>query len=274
MSPEQLEGKEVDARADVFAFGALLYEMVTGRRAFRGESQASLVSAIMTSEPAPPSTLAPLSPRMLDRVVEKCLEKDPEDRWQSLADVVHVLRGIASDGGADPGASVAPAARRSPSRWGWAAAALFLTTTVLLALGGGRHPLFSALGDPLMRVSEAGGRPQPESSLDEDVSGHYFPTFLPDGRRYLFQHIAADHDRLELDGGALEAIFHLVAGLAERPGRLAKEIEDTWPGIEQTPGGVACTVWTYVPVWVLESYGRQGWTEAKILVNHRVLGAA
>ena len=82
MSPEQLEGKEADGRTDIFAFGCVLYEMATGRKAFSGSSQASLISSIMKEEPAPVSTVLPTSPPALDRVIRKALSKDPEDRWQ------------------------------------------------------------------------------------------------------------------------------------------------------------------------------------------------
>jgi Tol biopolymer transport system component len=94
MAPEQLEGKEADPRTDIFALGTLLYEMTTGRRPFRASSQASLITAIMSSEPAPISSLQPRSPLMLDRVVRTCLEKDPEDRWQNAGDVEKELQWI------------------------------------------------------------------------------------------------------------------------------------------------------------------------------------
>src|SRR5713226_9610849 len=80
MAPEQLEGKEVDSRTDIFAFGAIVYEMATGKKAFEGKSQASVISAIMSSEPAPMTTLQPMTPPALDRVVKKCLAKEPEKR--------------------------------------------------------------------------------------------------------------------------------------------------------------------------------------------------
>ena len=83
MAPEQLEGREADARTDIFAFGAVLYEMVTGKKAFEGKSQASLIGAILERDPAPVSTLQPLAPPALDRVVAACLAKDPDERWQS-----------------------------------------------------------------------------------------------------------------------------------------------------------------------------------------------
>ena len=85
MAPEQLEGQEADARTDIFAFGAVLYEMLTGRKAFEGKSHASLIGAILEHDPAPVSTLVPSAPAALDRVVRKCLAKSPDDRWQSAA---------------------------------------------------------------------------------------------------------------------------------------------------------------------------------------------
>jgi serine/threonine-protein kinase len=94
MAPEQLEGEEVDSRTDIFAFGAVLYEMVTGRRAFEGKSQASLVGAILKDTPPTISTLQPLAPAALDRVVMTCLEKRRDDRWQTMADLRRQLQWI------------------------------------------------------------------------------------------------------------------------------------------------------------------------------------
>ncbi|MCH5375871.1 MAG: protein kinase, partial [Planctomycetes bacterium] len=98
MAPEQLEGSEADARSDVFAFGALLYEMVTGQRAFEGKSHASLIASIMGTTPPPVSQVKPLTPPGLDRLIKKCLEKDPDDRWQSARDLADELRWIAQSG--------------------------------------------------------------------------------------------------------------------------------------------------------------------------------
>jgi serine/threonine protein kinase len=98
LAPEQLEGKPADARSDLFALGTTLYEMATGRKAFQGKSQASLIAAILASEPPPLSTLQPLTPPALERVVRGCLAKDPQERWQSAHDVMLVLKGIAEAG--------------------------------------------------------------------------------------------------------------------------------------------------------------------------------
>ena len=112
MAPEQLEGKESDARTDIWAFGCVLYEMATGRKAFSGTSQASLISSIMSGEPASISTLQPLSPSALDRVVKSCLAKDPEDRWQNAGDVGKELRWISEGSAAGVAAPAAVSARR------------------------------------------------------------------------------------------------------------------------------------------------------------------
>jgi serine/threonine protein kinase len=95
MAPEQLEGREADARTDIFAFGAMIYEKVTGRKAFEGRSQASLISAIMSSEPPALTTLQPLAPPALDPLIKTCLAKDPGERWSTAHDVLLQLTWIA-----------------------------------------------------------------------------------------------------------------------------------------------------------------------------------
>jgi serine/threonine protein kinase len=110
MAPEQLEGREADGRTDIFAFGCVLYEMATGRKAFSGKSQASLISSIMGSDSPPVSTVAPTAPPAFDRVVRTCLAKDPDDRWQTARDVALQLQGIQQD----RSAVLAPVAARRP----------------------------------------------------------------------------------------------------------------------------------------------------------------
>jgi eukaryotic-like serine/threonine-protein kinase len=98
MAPEQVEGREVDARTDIFAFGAVVYEMATGKRAFEGKSQASLMAAILERDPLPMSSLQPMTPHAFDHVVKKCLAKEPEKRWQTASDVCDELKWIAEGG--------------------------------------------------------------------------------------------------------------------------------------------------------------------------------
>ena len=94
MAPEQVEGKDADARSDIWAFGAVLYEMVSGTRPFQGDSPASVIGAILKDDPPPLSMRQPLTPNALDQLVSICLAKDPEDRWQSIADVTRQLQAL------------------------------------------------------------------------------------------------------------------------------------------------------------------------------------
>ena len=100
MAPEQLEGKAADARTDVFALGAVLFEMATGRRAFQGGSRASLIASILKDDPPSVSTAQPLSPPAFDRIVRTCLAKDPDERWQDAGDLARELR-LIGEGRAD-----------------------------------------------------------------------------------------------------------------------------------------------------------------------------
>ena len=97
MAPEQLEGEQADARTDIFAFGAVLYEMATGKRAFEGKSKASLIASIMTAQPSPITAMQPMAPPAFDRVVRTCLAKEPDQRWQSAHDIAAQLHWIAEE---------------------------------------------------------------------------------------------------------------------------------------------------------------------------------
>jgi len=112
MAPEQLEGREADARTDIFSFGSVLYEMATGRKAFEGRSQASLIAAILERQPPPLTTVAPLAPPALERIVQRCLAKDPDERWQTARDLNHELKWILDD--SSKSGVAAPAAGRVP----------------------------------------------------------------------------------------------------------------------------------------------------------------
>jgi dipeptidyl aminopeptidase/acylaminoacyl peptidase len=173
MAPEQLEGKEADARTDIFAFGAVLYEMATGRKAFSGASQASLISSIMGSEPAPMSTVAPMTPPAFDRVVRTCLAKDPDDRWQTAHDVGVQLKWIAEGGSAAGVPAPVIAKRKNRERIAWASAAT----------------LFALLVVSLFLDLRAGPAPPPVLRTSILVPEKQFIRFLavsPDGRRLAF----------------------------------------------------------------------------------------
>ena len=107
MAPEQIEGAEADARTDIFAFGTLLYEMLTGKRAFEAKTQASLIAAILEREPQPITALQPLAPSLVDSIVRKCLAKNVDDRWQSAADLGSALRWAADSANGAVGSSAA-----------------------------------------------------------------------------------------------------------------------------------------------------------------------
>jgi serine/threonine-protein kinase len=130
MAPEQIEGQQADARTDIFAFGVLLYEMLTGKKAFDGKSQASLIGAILKDQPPPVSLVQPLSPPSLDRVLRRCLAKDPDDRWQTARDLTAELRWIVES----PSVAEQRTVRQPRGAWierlGWSIVTLALIAAV------------------------------------------------------------------------------------------------------------------------------------------------
>jgi serine/threonine protein kinase len=134
MAPEQLEGGEVDARSDIFAFGSVVYEMATGRKAFEGKSSASVMAKILEVDPPSMSSLQPMTPPALDRVVKKCLTKEPDDRWHAAKDLCDELKWIA-EGGSQAGVPAAASARRTRLTRRWALAA-GLACLIVAAIAG------------------------------------------------------------------------------------------------------------------------------------------
>jgi Tol biopolymer transport system component len=175
MAPEQLEGLEADARTDIFALGAVLYEMATGRRAFQGGSKTSLIAAIVTSQPEPISSVVPMTPPSVDHVIRKCLEKDPEDRWQSARDVAGQLQWISEAGsraGVAPGVTLR---RRTRERLFWAAALLLVGVGAVLAA--------------LLLRPDPAPPPQPMTFTVQAPEGSWLTRVVPspDGRRLLLR---------------------------------------------------------------------------------------
>ena len=117
MAPEQLDGREIDTRADIFAFGAVLYEMVTGLKAFEAETPARVMSAILRDEPARVSALVPVTPVGLDDLIHTCLAKDPNERWQGMGDVARQLRWLQTSMSAKSGTLVRPEAPVTRRPW-------------------------------------------------------------------------------------------------------------------------------------------------------------
>lgn len=153
MSPEQVEGKEVDGRSDIFSFGAVLYEMVTGKRAFEGKSQLSIASAILEKESDPITILKPTTPLILDRTIRKCLEKKPDERWQSASDLATQLIWVMDASAPGPGVATEAAKHREKwGRFGWVLSGLL--GLVLIGLGGAWMSLHrTTTGRPVMRFS-------------------------------------------------------------------------------------------------------------------------
>ena len=213
MSPEQADGRKVDARSDIFSFGSLLYEMVTGRRPFTGDSSLSTLAKILNHEPTPPSQIAPSVTPDVERAILRCLRKDPARRYQTMADLKVVLDDLAEEATSGRLAQVASTRAVRPWRWAWVAvipvvlgAAFFAwqsrqrpdTPTALRAVpltalpGVVRHPSFSPDGNHVaftwngskqdnydVYVQQIGaGSPL---QLTTEPGNDYSPSWSPDG---------------------------------------------------------------------------------------------
>ena len=181
MAPEQLEGRDADARTDIFAFGAVLYEMATGKKAFAGRSQASLISSIMTSEPAPASTVVPTAPPAFDRVVRTCLAKDPDDRWQTAHDIAVQLRWIQDGATSAALPPVGPRRRRAARFLPWLLAALAAALLAGVLLRDWRR---SSVRGPVTRFSVLAPEKTMFTPPGELTSSQM--TLSPDGRTVAF----------------------------------------------------------------------------------------
>ncbi len=184
MAPEQLEGSDADPRTDIFTLGAVLYEMATGKRAFEGHSRTSLIAAIVSSQPAPIASVTPMTPPALDHVVRRCLEKDPDDRWQSAHDVAAELQWIGEAGSQAGVAAPVVVRRRTRERLAWGLAAALGIVSLLLGVG------YVGRAAPEARAFRATLAPPPEQALiPYDLLGL---ALSPDGGTLAFVAIGAD----------------------------------------------------------------------------------
>ncbi len=190
MAPEQVEGKEADARSDIFSLGAVLYEMTSGKRPFEGKTLVSVAAAILEKEPEPIRTLQPLTPPALERVIKKCLVKDPDARWQSAGDLASELKWISEGAASDVSAPPSDLAKKSVLL-PWAVAATALIAAVILALlhFAGRE------AKPMVRTQIA-----PSNKLEFNFVGDTGgpPVISPDGLHIVFSARAQGKQQLFL----------------------------------------------------------------------------
>jgi len=173
MSPEQAEGKKVDARSDIFSFGSMLYEMLTGQRAFQGDSKISTLSAILNKEPAP---LSAEIPHDLEKVVTRCLRKDPDRRFQHMDDVKIALLELKEESDSGTLGSVVGPERKQRKRLLWALPAIVVVVAAIIAV---------AVWYPLRRI-ESPGASLTAVPLTSDPGSELDPSFSPDGNQVAF----------------------------------------------------------------------------------------
>jgi eukaryotic-like serine/threonine-protein kinase len=198
MAPEQVEAKEVDGRTDIFAFGAVVYEMATGRKAFEGKTSASVMAKILETDPPSMASLQPMTPPQLDRVVKKCLAKEPEERWQAASDLTDALKWIAdgaSQANVPAPVPTSPMGQQRNARVVWLVAATLLL--VLLGLGGWAY--FRRAPDDIRPVRFFVSPPENWNFSELSSSASLSTASIavsPDGHRIAFAAVGADRRSL------------------------------------------------------------------------------
>jgi len=183
MSPEQAEGRKLDGRSDIFSFGSVLYEMVTSRKPFTGDSYLAILTKILNQDPAPPGQLAAAIPPELEKIILRCLRKDPARRWQNMADLKVALEDVQEESGAGQKA-------RAPSRrrWAWAALVPVLLAAGLFAWRAWRAgPEGTPSAEPLRAV--------PLTTLP---GVERYPSFSPDGNHVAFTWTGSQQDNPDI----------------------------------------------------------------------------
>jgi serine/threonine-protein kinase len=190
MAPEQLEGKEADSRTDIFAFGAVVYEMATGKKAFEGKSQASLIGAILKDDPPPMSELQPMTPASLDHIVRRCLAKEPDKRWQAASDVMEELKWVTE---VETSVDLSPAVATPPVWKRAVPLAITAGVAMVMVIGLALWSLIPITSKPLTKlaINTPADAPLAQDFLNEVA-------ISPDGRTIVYQARLGGQTRLYL----------------------------------------------------------------------------
>jgi Tol biopolymer transport system component len=209
MAPEQIEGREIDARTDIFAFGCVLYELLTGKRAFEGKSASSIMASVLATTPPSLSVLLPLTPPALDRIVSRCLAKDPDDRWQTIRDVAAELRWV-GQGGSQVGLPAIVTSTRRKRQWAaWGVAAACALAAAGFAVAWMRRaPEPPRVVRFLLQTPEGAANPG-SPSISPDGRGVVFAATDAQGRRLLWLRSLDAFDARPMNGteGATRAFW-------------------------------------------------------------------
>ena len=248
MAPEQLEGKDADVRTDIFTFGAVVYEMLTGKKAFDGKSQASVIAAIMHADPPAITTVRPVTPPALDRIVQTCLAKDPDDRWQTARDLMRELQWVGH-------APSATDSTRRPSAGRYTLLA-GVAGVVMAALSGYAAWTLKPAPSPSAAVTRFSFTLPDDVRFTRGIGGHV--AISPDGSRI----VLAANDQLYLRNMADEE-FHPISGTGQNPGS---------PFF--SPDGQRVAFWTPSGGGTLKTIAVTGGAAAAIAETREPLGAS